>query len=230
MKVAVFDVDRTLVDGMCGYYYYLAVKPHISFARRLEASMKLLGYRWGLVDEREIVRLGVVLYAGMKVEFLRAKGRESFESMIKDRLLVEGLERIKKHKELGHAVFLASGSNEYVVAPVAEFVGADGFFATGAVVENGVCTRRVRLPLCFEEGELELIERKLKELGVGWDDCWVYSDNMSDLVIFERCGHPVVVNPREKLERIAIERGWTIERWKTLYGSGLATGSSFPLK
>ncbi len=231
MIVAIFDVDRTLVDGMCGYFFYMAVRPHLSFARRLLISLEMLGHRWGVFDERRVVELGVRMYAGMEVEFLKRLGRRCFEEVIKDRLFVEGLERIERHKASGHRIILVSGSTEFAIAPIAEFVGADEFHATGAFSQNGVSTGKVRYPLNYGEGRLEILGKRLHELGASWDDCYLYSDNLTDISVFERCGHPVVVNPKDALERIARQRRWSIERWTTLRGTGKrASGTSFPLR
>lgn len=231
MKAAIFDVDRTIVDGMSGYFFYLFAKQYISSARRLKTALELLKYRLKLSDEKSIVELGVRIYDGLSVELLREVGKRCFEQMIKGRMFVEALDKIKEHKACGHKIFLASGSIEFAISPIAEFVGADGFFATGAKIENGISTKELRLPLCFEEGKLELIKNKFLELNICWKDCWFYSDNLSDLSVFESCGHPVVVNPRDELTELACKRGWRIEFWRTLLDKNLsATGTRFPLR
>jgi len=231
MSVAIFDVDRTLVDGMCGYFFYLAVRPHLSVARRLRISLEMLAHRWGFLDEARVVELGVLMYAGLRIDFLKELGRRCFEDTIKGRLFVEGLERIEEHRERGDMIVLVSGSCEFAIAPIAEFVGADEYHATGALSEDGVSTKRIRYPLNFQEGRLEILSERLNELGVDWSECYIYSDNLSDLSTFERCGHPVVVNPKDELERIASERSWAVERWRVLHDSkASATGSSFPLR
>jgi len=231
MKAAIFDVDRTIVDGMSGYFFYLIAKPHIPFARRLKTTLELLEYRFGFTDEKRIVEIGALIYAGLGVDLLKKIGEKCFEEMIKGRVFVEALGRIKEHKDAGQKIFLASGSNEFVIAPIARFVDADGFFATGAKIENGASTKKLRFPLCFEDGKLELIAAKFSELNIDWKDCWFYSDNRSDILIFEKCGHPIVVNPRDELEKMARERQWRVELWRTLSDSSLsATGSHFPVR
>jgi phosphoserine phosphatase len=39
-------------------------------------------------------------------------------------------------------------------------------------------------------------------------ESYYYGDSVADLPVLEAVGHPVVVNPRDRLRAIAGERGW----------------------
>jgi len=48
-----------------------------------------------------------------------------------------------------------------------------------------------------------------------------YSDSMSDVLLLEMVGHPVVVNPDPRLRKHAEERNWPIVDWgKSEAGGG----------
>jgi hypothetical protein len=53
--------------------------------------------------------------------------------------------------------------------------------------------------------------RELAEArGYPLEDCYAYSDSITDAPLLEAVGHPTAVNPDKALRREAVQRGWPI--------------------
>lgn len=214
-RAAVFDVDRTLLGDMTGALFsrYLVRAQKLRGRRRLWLLSRILLHRFGLLQDRSIVELGVLCYAGLPESDLREMSRRCFDEEIRDRLYREAMERIAAHRRDAHVIVLASGSSHFIVEEVGRFVGADHVIGARARIEGGISAGEVVRPLPFRDGKRELVERFLESLGITLDEIVMYSDDPIDLPLLERAGKAVVVNPRAELEVMARARRWTIERW-----------------
>ena len=233
MPAVVFDVDRTLVDGMTGFAYsrHLLRRAGLSPWAKARIAWAVGRYRLRLAPEEAIVEIGVTAYAGKSAADLDRWAAECVREELAGRCYAEALERIRLHREAGDHVLLASGSSDFVVRALAREVGAAGAVATRAEVENGISTRRIAYPLCYLDGKLTLAREYLEARGFSLAGATAYTDNLADLPLLERARRPVVVNPRDELERIARERGWPVERWTTPADPRRRhTGTSFPLR
>ncbi|MCA1819966.1 MAG: HAD hydrolase family protein, partial [Halobacteriales archaeon] len=76
---------------------------------------------------------------------------------------------------------------------------------------EGRLTGRVVGPL-FGVDKANILDAYARALGVPSQECWAYSDHWSDKHMLEAVGHPVAVNPRPRLARLARKSGWTILR------------------
>ena len=233
MPAVVFDVDRTLVDGMTGFLFsrYLLRHAGLSPWAKLRIAWAVGRYRARLATEEALVEIGVTAYAGMAAADLDRWAAACVREEIAGRCYVEATDRIRLHREAGDHVLLASGSSDFVIRALAGEVGAHGAVATRAEVQGGISTRRIALPLCYLDGKLVLVRRYLEEHGTSLADATVYTDNLADLPVLQHVRRAVVVNPLGELERIARERGWSVERWTTPADPRLRyTGTSFPLR
>jgi HAD superfamily hydrolase (TIGR01490 family) len=125
-----------------------------------------------------------------------------------------GERRVAEHKARGHVVALVSASTQYVVEPMAAYLGIEGqFVCTHLESEDGRLTGDVVPPICYGAGKVVWAERFATEYNVDLGSSYFYTDSISDLPLLERVGHPVAVNPDPRLRRLAAQRGWKIERF-----------------
>lgn len=127
---------------------------------------------------------------------------------------VGALEEIANHKEAGRPVVIASASVEEIVRPVAHLLEAD--HAIGSIAEIDEVGRYTGVVTHYNYADNKA--RACAELAteMGWDleDCWAYSDSVTDVPLLELVGNPVAVNPDRELENLARERGWTIMKFR----------------
>ena len=109
--------------------------------------------------------------------------------------------RLVKHREEGAQVYIASSVVEPFIEPFAKRIGAR-VIGTPTEIVNG----RLR-----SVGELVANEKKIEQvlsrLGVKRVD-FAYGDTWMDIPLLEHAEHPVAVYPDEKLQAVAMERGW----------------------
>jgi phosphoserine phosphatase len=115
----------------------------------------------------------------------------------------EVVARLVEHRERGARVVIASSVVEPFVRPFAERIGAE---AIGTPVE--IAGGRVRMV-----GELMASEKKIEQvlsrLGVERVDV-AYGDTVMDIPLLEHAERPVAVYPDERLQAVALERGWEV--------------------
>lgn len=230
---AIFDVDRTLMDGMSGALFtkHLWMQGMLPLKNKIRIAATVAGYRANLIHETKLVTIGVTCYAGLKIEVLQRAAADCVQKELKRRIFTEAKDTIQKHNKQGDLTILASGSSDLIVAALAKFVKAGSYAATSAIIKNGISTIRVRTPLCYNESKLELVDAILKEYGILWENCHLYSDNQVDLPLFKKVGYKHAVNPDSKLRVTANRENWQILDWKTPADPGfVVSGTFWPVK
>jgi len=111
--------------------------------------------------------------------------------------------RLKGHAAQGAQVYIASSVVEPIIEPFAKRVGAQ---TIGTPVEYTNGHVRVAGDLVAQERKIEQV---LSRLGVDRVD-FAYGDTAQDIPLLEHANHPVAVYPDEKLNAVALARGWEI--------------------
>jgi len=234
MPAAIFDVDRTLLDGMSGYFFsaWLWKTRRMPHRGRLRTARSLILYRLKLAPETEMVEVGATALAHLRVDEVARLAEQCVEEIIGPRVFSEAVKKIAEHNAAGDFTLLASGSAQPVIEALAKKVGAKGAVGTRPRLgKNGAYLPEVVLPLCYRDGKTELVERMLATHGFRLEDAFIYSDNAPDIPLMERTAHPFAVNPDAALRAHAELRGWPILTWNTLLpGNPNATGTRWPLR
>ncbi len=232
-RAAIFDVDRTLLDGVASNIFtgLLWKQGLLPLRNKARIVTTVAGYRTGILKEERLVELAVTSYAGLKKSMLEITAKTCTENLLKPRLYQEALDAIDACKKRNEIVILASGSSDFIVGALADHVGADRFAATSAAVNGNVSTRKINRPLCYKEGKLTLIQEILKDLEIDLEKCRLYSDNLVDMPVFRKVAHRHVVNPDSTLKDVAKRHGWEILQWSTPVDPLFeVTGTSWPIK
>jgi phosphoserine phosphatase len=101
-----------------------------------------------------------------------------------------------------------------VVEEVARGLGFAGAIGSRAEVRDGVYTGRLELRL-YGPAKAEATRRTACAQGIDLGASTAYSDSHSDVPFLESVGTAVAVNPDRELRRVAEERGWAVERFRT---------------
>ena len=213
---ALFDLDKTLLDTSSGLLYarYLYRHGQVPRSQMLRAAWWALLSRLGILDMATMIPRLLAEAAGDDEATMRRLCDLWFVEDVVPHIAAEGERRVAKHKEQGHVVALVSASTQYVVAPMASYLGIEGqFVCTHLASEDGRLTGDVVPPICYGPGKVVWAERFATEYSVDLDASYFYTDSISDLPLLERVGVPVAVNPDPRLRRLAARRGWRIERF-----------------
>jgi len=206
-----FDVDHTLTRRSSGRRFVAAAMRRSVLPRRLLLLIPWysLTYRLGLFRPGAWEK-GFPSLKGVARSTLDRIARESFEGGLKSDLFPGAVRLVTRLRADGRRVVLATSSLDFIVQPLAEFLGVDGLLATELEFHDGACTGRFVGTPMFRGGKRERVLSFLEREGVPPSDCSFYSDSIYDLPLLQSVGTPVVVNPDFRLRRIARRRGWRI--------------------
>ena len=111
--------------------------------------------------------------------------------------------RLKGHRAQGAQVYIASSVIEPLIEPFANRIGAK---TIGTPVEYTNGHVRVAGNLVAQERKIEQVLSRLRVDRVDF----AYGDTVQDVPLLEHADHPVAVYPDEKLNAVALARGWEI--------------------
>lgn len=212
--IAFFDFDQTLIAG----YSILAVARETAEqgARRgklrqtgkvLQDILKHKVYRSGANYHRLVKRTTRAL-TGVSEDALREIGELAYKKHLAKALFREAITLVETHRAAGHALVIVSSATRYQIEPVARVLGIEEICCTRLEVVDGRFTGQVITPLCYGEGKVLAAQRSARARKVALKHCWFYSDSSADLPLLRKVGHPVAVNPSDRLSTHARAHQW----------------------
>ncbi len=216
MRIAFFDLDRTLVHGNSARLWVRHEWRRGALRNRmfLKGLLYLAAYRMGYANVEDALRLGITTLAGQRESELSALAVTFYSREVKPLLRRDARAAIAQHRAAGDRLVLLTSSSPYLSRAVTADLGLDDFLCTHFEVDgSGYFTGRAVEPVCFGGGKVHLASRYVEQYAVRLADCAFYSDSFSDLPMLEAVGEPVVVTPDPRLRRHARVRGWPIVEW-----------------
>ena len=213
---AFFDMDNTVLRGSSGRLYlkYLRRKGLLSWSRWLAITGQVGLYVAGFTSFPQLMARLMTQVAGADEAEAWRISAAWFDEMLRDYIAPAARERISWHRQQGHQVVIISASTPYAVSPVAHDLGlANDYLATRLEVVSGRFTGRLVEPPCYGAGKVTLAQVYSMHHNLNLAASYFYTDSHHDLPLLEAVGRPVAVNPNRKLEGIAAERHWPVERF-----------------
>ena len=152
-------------------------------------------------------------YRGKDATALKALAVDMFASYLRQKIFPEAISQIEEHKAQGDQVVLLTGSLNFIVQPIAEFLGADSVIAPELKEQDGIFTGRLTTEPLIGEQKAIAMKKFAEQEDIPLDICYAYSDSKSDLEMLESVGNPIAVNPSKGLRDHALESGWEIHEW-----------------
>jgi HAD superfamily hydrolase (TIGR01490 family) len=210
LVAAVFDVDRTLVPVTTTERIFIRYlfRRRVLGPRAALNTVLLLARQFPRVTPFEAIRQQRAYLAGQPYEKMRRLARACFETDIKPRISRAGLEAIREHKAQGHTVVLLSGSLDFLLEPLQEYVGADHLIAAHMEVVKGRLTGRILGDYPYGTYKAVLMRHFAEEHGLDFSRSYAYADHHTDHEVLRLFGNPIVINPKAKMLAIARREGW----------------------
>lgn len=217
---AFFDLDGTLTHTNAIHYYFDFAKQDVSPLQQWWVTGKLASQipYYFLLDQVDRSRFNHAFYQnyrGFSVTDCQQWGQHYAQQILKQQLFPEALACIEQHRALGHQIFLVSGSLEFVVTPLAEYLNAMAL-ATRLVIHNGQYTGQIAGAPVVGEEKVRVMRAIAQSGGIDLTQSYAYSDSKADLAMLQCVGNPTAVNPDARLNRIAQENHWPIRVWRRL--------------
>jgi HAD superfamily hydrolase (TIGR01490 family) len=226
MRAAAFyDLDGTLVDFNLVHAALFIVSNLAEWTGRAAyfggflARIPML-YRAEQHDRR---LLNVTLFEGLRgvsLDRLRELGEEYCERVLAGRVYPQARALLEGNREAGFEPVLVTGSPDFIVAPLARVLGIAEFAANRLVMSRGLATGRLIEPVMAGSDKADWCAGWAAKRGIDLRNCWGYADSYYDLPFLSALGHPVAVNPDNRLRTTALSRYWPIVNFKMDAESG----------
>ena len=221
-RVAVFDLENTVIaSNVVDAFAWFATRD-LPVAKKALFTMALLAEGPSLIaidrqDRGDFLRSFYRRYSEADLDILTERSFEFFNAYLLKKAFPKAIERIRRHRELGHKTVLITGALDFVVAPMKPLFDevVSCIMTTNA---NGKLSGNLDVAPPTGEARALLVESFAKQYGVSLTETAAYADSTSDLPMLEAVGFPVAVNPEPKLLQIAKKRGWDVENWQRQEG------------
>ena len=215
MKLALFDLDNTLLNGDSDFEWaqFLISKGvldrEVHEARNIEFFEQ---YKAGTLDIHAFLDFQLAPLARHSRAELDTWHQEFLGTRIRPLISPAARALVEKHADSGDLLAIVTATNSFVTGPIAREFNIPHLIATIPAQENGRFTGQPRGIPSFREGKIVRVDAWLESLGLwlgSFEQSWFYSDSHNDLPLLEKVTHPVVVDADTTLAEVATRRGWT---------------------
>ena len=215
---AFFDVDGTLVQSNVVHYYrYLALRGASPLGKWWWYCRFLPKIPFYLVidkiDRARFNRAFYRNYAGLDARWAHSQAGALFADFLQPRLFPGALSALRQHLEAGHLVVLVTGSLDFLIAPLQQYLGATDAFCVSIGERDGRFTGVLDGPPLSEEEKARVVREYAARHQLDLSACYAYGNDPADLPMLQAVGHPVAVNPHGALAQMAAGQGWEVRDW-----------------
>jgi HAD superfamily hydrolase (TIGR01490 family) len=220
--LAVFDLENTIISSnVVDTYAWLATRRLPKLKKALFAiDLALQGPSLLALDRKDrgdFLRSFYRKYEGARPQRLEEDSQEFFNAYLLKKSFPAAIDRVRRHKSLGHKTLLITGALDFVLEPLKPLFD-DIICAELELGENGLYKGRSLSIPPTGEARASILAKYAEEHSLKLSESIAYADSTSDLPMLEAVGYPVCVNPEPKLATIARKRGWHIEQWDKAKG------------
>jgi len=213
VKLALFDLDNTLLDGDSDHAWaQFLIEEGVLHPDEYHAKNEWFyeRYKDGTLDIHEFLDFQLAPIANRPRSQLDAWHVDFMQRKIRPMIAPGAVALIEKHA--GATTAIVTATNRFITQPIATELGVPTLIATDIEEKDGIFTGKPRGTPTFREGKVERVEEWLAGKGHNLADyeSWFYSDSLNDLPLLRRVTHPVAVDPDATLRAHAEERGWPV--------------------
>ncbi len=218
VRVAAFDLDGTILDGESPLKLTTSLLRHRELPIYKGLAMGIWGIRYRLRLPQVESTPRELLFSALTeptVEEVDAEIMDVYERRIRKCIRPGAIREIERCRKDGMRLVLASASFKPITTAIVEELGFDAQVSTIMEERDGHYTGRVvGVPVQGREKLRLLIQVCVDKFGSrAWTLERAYTDHYSDIPMLDFAKEVTVVDPDNKLERIAKKRGWTIADW-----------------
>jgi HAD superfamily hydrolase (TIGR01490 family) len=216
MKLALFDLDNTLLNGDSDFEWSQFLIGIGVLDRELFEAKNLEFY-----EHYKAGTLDIHAFLDFQLKPLSRHSRKTLDEwhrqFMRDKVLPmvtrPSRELVNQHLAAGDLCVIITATNSFVTAPIAREFGVEHLIATEPEHRDGEFTGNVAGVPSFREGKIIRLDNWLAERGWTLDsfaDTTFYSDSLNDLPLLRKVKHPVAANPDATLRAHAEQHGWRI--------------------
>jgi HAD superfamily hydrolase (TIGR01490 family) len=211
---AFFDLDKTIISRSSTLAFGPSFYRHglITRSEAIRTAFAQLVFRIAGADHQRMERIRSQvgdLCRGWQAEQVRDIVSRHLDDTILPLVYADARRLIAAHGSAGDDVVIVSTSGMEMVGPIGDLLGASEVIATRMTVADGCYTGEMEF-WAYGEAKARQVRELAARRGYRLQDCYAYSDSVTDLPMLETVGHPRAVNPDRALRKIARERQWPV--------------------
>lgn len=218
MNLAIFDLDNTLIAGDSDYLWgqFLVDKKLVDGEVYERENQRFYDeYKTGTLDIFEFLQFSLAPLSQHSIDELNTLHKEFMQTRINSIWLPKAEALLEKHRKNNDYLLIITATNHFVTAPIAQKLGVDDIIATMPEKIDNHYTGKVSGIPCFQEGKVTRLEQWLEQKNqerreFNLQESYFYSDSFNDLPLLQKVGHPIAVDPDEKLRNYAQQQGWPV--------------------
>ena len=216
MKLALFDLDNTLLSGDSDFEWAQFLISLGVLDREVHEAENLKfyeQYKDGTLDIHAFLDFQLAPLARHTRSELDAWHAQFMVERIRPLIGDKARQLVKRHTDEGALTAIVTATNSFVTTPICREFGIPHLIATIPAQLDGQFTGQVEGVPAFKEGKIVRVESWLESLGYGWgsfSSSHFYSDSHNDLPLLRKVSQPVAVDPDDTLRAAAVAVGWPV--------------------
>ncbi|MDN3505003.1 MAG: haloacid dehalogenase-like hydrolase [Rhabdochlamydiaceae bacterium] len=211
-RIALFDLDRTLLDCNISmeFYLFLIKKKCIPVGSVPVCLLYYIKHRYfefPLINMHHIVFDQFLLKRSSQLIFQYID--EFVEMLLPGMLYMPAFIELKRAIHLGHYTAILTSTPKFIAEPIAKSFGVHALYATEYAIDDkgDFCS----ISRIIEGGEKAKITSQIqKELDIATHRVSAYSDSFHDIDFLCCSGEKIAVNPDKRLKSYSLEKNWKI--------------------
>ena len=206
MKLAIFDLDNTLIAGDSDALWGEFITEHgyidgDNYARQHDQFYE--DYLQGSLDINTFLRFQLKILGDNDAEVLHEWRSSYIKEKIEPLILDKAKTKINEHRQDGHSLLIITATNEFLTRPIADLLDIKHLIACEVEVINGQYTGEpLGIPSCAE-GKITRLQQWIKQRNYSITETWFYSDSRNDIPLLNEVDHAIAVDADEKLTQHA---------------------------
>ena len=214
MKLVLFDLDNTLLDGDSDYEWaQFLIEKEILDRDEYESRNQdfYREYQNGTLDIVEFLDFQLRPLS----EYSRAQLNQWHEEFMKVKVhpMITQAARDLVLQFSGDLVAIVTATNSFITRPIADEFGIEHLIATEPEEIEGEFTGNVVGEPSFREGKVSRVNQWLNAIDLSltsFEETLFFSDSINDLPLLDVVQTPIAVNPDPKLLDHARLKGWDV--------------------
>ncbi len=211
-SAAIFDLDRTLLDGGSGPIIGRVLNEQGVTDRSIPGQDILYWFYKRFGENRAsmvLAKQGARFTEGWHQATVRQAG-EVIAERLQDVMQPFAAAELSKHRKEERLLVLATTTPYDLIEPFARSLGFDDVLATRYGVKDGSYDGTIDGKFVWYHEKRHEVERWASVNDVDLAESYAYSDSRYDVPMLSAVGHPVAVNPDPRLRVLAELRRWPV--------------------
>ncbi len=213
MKLALFDLDNTLIagDSDCLWGEFLCEHNYVDSQHYKEGHERFYqDYLNGELDIDAFLKFQLSPLTSQATEILMEWRNRYLQEKIKPVLLPAAQSLIEKHRKQNHYLIIITATNRFLTEPIAELLEIEHLIACEPELKDGKYTGHYVGVPSYREGKVKRLKEWINNLDEPLEESWFYSDSHNDIPLLDFVDHAIAVDADKELRKKADEQGWPI--------------------